>query len=114
MGRIWQHGGLVDVLKDGQIVIVPHPGKKATVTGDLDITGSLTQNGAPVDGGGSVTLETPVGVVNGSNTDFLFVGVPFDVRRNGVSYAPSEFSVIGTTATIIPAPPSGVITGLTQ
>lgn len=86
-----------------------------TVIGDVEVTGRLTNNGAAVGGGGSVTLETATPAEgDGVETEFVFVGVPFDVKRNGVSYDPSEFSVLGTTVTITVPPISGKITALTQ
>jgi hypothetical protein len=69
---------------------------------------------ASVPGGGGITLETPTGDVDGMNNEFVFVGTPMAVFRNGVMYAPDEFSVTGTTATLGVAPASGVITGLTH
>lgn len=80
---------------------------------DIRFRDGTTQSTAP--GGGGVTLETAAPAEgDGIETEFVFVGVPFDVKRNGVSYDPSEFSVLGTTATITIPPPTGKITALTQ
>lgn len=65
-------------------------------------------------GGGSTTVtEIPTGAVNGVNTQFVFVGVPVEVLRNGVAYSPDAYSVEGTTVTIPDPPPDGQITGVT-
>jgi hypothetical protein len=65
-------------------------------------------------GGGSFSDEIPTGDVDGINDEFVFVGTPFAVFRNGVKYDSTDYSVAGTTVTLDEAPPSGVITGLTQ
>jgi hypothetical protein len=84
------------------------------------VDSTVTLDTPPVSGvitgltSGAIVGEIPTGAVDGMNADFVFVGVPFAVFRNGVLYAPNEFSVAGTTATLTAAPSSGVISGLTQ
>ncbi|HEX2881001.1 MAG TPA: hypothetical protein VHO25_15825 [Polyangiaceae bacterium] len=70
--------------------------------------------GSQASGGvAAVQIEIANGAVNGVNTQFVFVGVPFAVMRNGVIYSPGAYSVAGNTATIAIPPLDGEITGLT-
>jgi hypothetical protein len=76
----------------------------AHVRGNLEVGGTLTQDGGPV--GGSPALETPTGAVNGNNAAFVFTAPPVLVFRNGVM----EFrlgSVSINTFTFDTAPESG-------
>lgn len=43
--RIKEHGGLVDVDKNGAVIITPWTGQATTITGPTTITGDLTQTG---------------------------------------------------------------------
>lgn len=74
-------------------------------TGNLDDTGAA---------GGSVTLETPTGDVDGVNDEFGFDGTPIAVFRNGILQSPDVYTIVGTTVTFDTPPASGEITGLTQ
>ena len=64
--------------------------------GNVEVAGTLTRNGQAV--GGSVSLETPTGVVNGSNDEFVFTAPPIIVFRNGVNESRLG-SVTGNTFT---------------
>jgi hypothetical protein len=104
---------------DGQLLIgdtgsTMKLGSLASADNSVTITPSAGGIDLSAASGGPINDEIPIGAVDGLNTDFLFVGVPFAVFRNGVKYAPTEYSVAGTTATITVPPASGVITGLTQ
>ncbi len=70
-------------------------------------------SGGGAGGGGTATMETPTGAVDGENNEFVFIGTPVLVMRNGVAYGPDAYSVVGTTVTITVAPLDGEITGLT-
>lgn len=63
---------------------------------------------------GDVALEIPTGDVDGLNDEFVFVGTPKLVFRNGVLQSPDAYTVVGTTVTFDTAPADGEITGLTQ
>lgn len=66
------------------------------------------------EGGGSVSLETPTGEADGVNDEFVFIGTPIAVFRNGVLQGSDVVTITGHTATFDPAPADGEITGLVQ
>lgn len=65
-------------------------------------------------GVGTVTLETPTGDVDGVNNEFVFIGTPVAIFRNGVLQAADVYTIVGTTVTFDTPPASGAISGLTQ
>lgn len=70
--------------------------------------------GGNAGGDETVTLESATGAVNGINFNFVFVGTPVAVFRNGVLASPDDYTIVGTTVTFAVAPATGDITGLTQ
>lgn len=46
--RIRKHGGLVDVDKNGKVIITPFAGQQVDITGDVDISGTLTKDGVAI------------------------------------------------------------------
>lgn len=64
--------------------------------------------------GGSLSLEVPTGAVDGVNGEFVFVGTPIAVFRNGVLQGSDVVTIVDHTATLDPVPADGEITGLVQ
>lgn len=82
------------------------------IRGSVEFTGSLTNNGSPVGGGGSVTLETPTGAVNGVNKIFVFTAPPrLVIYQKQVQTLDEDYALGGSTATFVVAP-SSAVTGL--
>ena len=73
--------------------------------GNVDVSGTLTQNGQAISGG-SVSLVTPTGAVNGSNQVFTFSAPPIAVFRNGVQETRLG-SIAGNVFTFDTAPETG-------
>lgn len=55
------------------------------------------------EGGGSVSMETPTGAVNGTNDDFVFTAPPKVVFRNGVNE--TRLGTISTNTFTFDIPP---------
>lgn len=83
-----------------------------TINGDVNVVGNLTQNGAAV-GGGSVTLETPTGDIDGVNDEFVFTTPPIFVTYQGVIQTLTvDYTLVGSTVTFAVPPVSGLVQGL--
>lgn len=88
-----------------------------TIIGDVEVTGRLTNNGQAVGGdeggGGSVTLETPTGAVNGVNAEFVFTAPPiFVTYQKQIQDLTDDYTLAGSTVTFVVAPVSGTVKGL--
>jgi len=80
-----------------------------TVTGDIYIASGTSAVGdweLVTGGSGSgVTVETPVGTVNASNTSFVFSATPKWIVSDGITYFQGAgYSLAGLTATMDVAP----------
>lgn len=64
-------------------------------------------------GGGSVTLETPAGAVNGVNAVFVFTGPPiFVTYQKQIQDLTDDYTLVGSTVTFVQPPVSGTVKGL--
>lgn len=89
-----------------------HKTKRAdyTIEGDFEVTGTLTNNGAPV---GGFTLETPTGDVDGVNDEFVFTSPPIFLTYQGIVQDEGvDYTVTGSTVTFIVPPVTGFVKGL--
>lgn len=63
--------------------------------------------------GGSVTLETPTGAVNGVNAEFVFTSPPiFVTYQKQIQDLTDDYTLVGSTVTFIQPPVSGTVKGL--
>ena len=84
------------------------------VFGNVDITGQYLINGTPIGGGGGATfvdLETPAGLINGSNVTYTLANTPIagsvHLYLNGVvqeASAGNDYTISGATITMLAAP----------
>lgn len=82
------------------------------IRGSIEVAGTLTNNGSPVGGGGSVTLEVPTGAVDGNNKIFVFTVAPFAVFYQGNLQALNDdYTQSTVTVTFDAAPVSGIVQG---
>lgn len=93
--------------------------RDVTMIANLDVEGTLSVNGVPVGTGtpgGTITLETPSGAANGSNTAFVFSAAPTCVFLNGILMeVNADFTLSSATVTFIVAPnPGDRVRGLVQ
>lgn len=75
--------------------------------------GSGSGPGEQSGGGGitSLSMETPTGVVNGVNTEFVFTSPPTQVFLQGVLQNGTDYTLAGTTVTFN-VPPNSAVQGL--
>jgi hypothetical protein len=63
----------------------PDTGERfAEIRANLDVLGTVTENGQPIEGGSEGAYEVPAGEVDGVNDTFTFSAPPKLVFRNGV------------------------------
>lgn len=64
-------------------------------------------------GGGSVTLETPAGAVNGVNAEFVFTAPPiFVTYQKQIQDLTDDYTLVGSTVTFVQPPVSGTVKGM--
>jgi len=82
-------------------------------TGLFSVYGATSGSGATP---GSLSLETPDGVVGGGNKVFVFTAPPVMVFYQSVLQNNSgvDYSLVGSTVTFVVAPTSGLVLGLVQ
>lgn len=77
-------------------------------------SGTRTTGKVSISDGGGVTQETADGAVNGVNKVFVFSAPPFAVFYQGIlqSNSGADYTLVGSTATFVVAPVSGLVQGL--
>lgn len=100
----------------GTIVTIPATGTPAIgVVGNVNVTGSFTVNGVPVEKGTFITSEVPAGLINSANTIFTLAHPTPEVGSaqvflNGLlqnSGAGNDYTISTNTITFATAPVTG-------
>lgn len=71
----------------------------------FDANGVITSTGSLCGSGGGVTVETPTGAVNGSNTSYTVTATPKWIVSDGITYFENNgYTLSGLTVTMTSAP----------